>query len=326
MEAICRPQLVFVSQLVYGCGNDRLPDVRLFNATDDDQRRHKFMRWYKFMKRQLQWMTLLCLALLGDATTSAHATQAEPYYLKSFDVDIEIETSGDLLVTETLNYVFTGNASTKRVRRIPLNSVDRITDVQAYENGNKLRTKTSARKNQMLIRWRHQLEHPGTRTFVLQYRAQGAVRIDERHDQVVWPAVFGNHQTRIEASQVTVRVPPALADQIQHASHYGVGAEMRRVDARTVTFSPHRALQPDEGLTVKLYLPHGRLHTDGSAWQRGEDAAYRLPGLVGYIDTLMFIGLIIALPAIWVLAASQKQQWEMERTARQRGTTNRRYV
>jgi hypothetical protein len=274
---------------------------------------------------KLLFMTVLCFVLLVYAAMPTHAGQADPSYLKSVDVHIDIEASGELMVTETLNYFFSDRASTKRERHIPLNLIDRITDVQVYENGHKLRSKTRIRKDQMSIRWWHQLSKPGARTFVLRYRAQGAVRVDARYDQVVWPAIFENRHTRIEAGRVTMRVPLALAGQIQRFSHYGVPTVSRQVDTRTVTFSSHRALQPDEGLTVKLYVPHGRLRTDIPAWQRGEDAAYRLPGLVGYIDTLMFVGLAIALPAIWILAATQKQQWEMERATHQGDTATRRY-
>lgn len=274
------------------------------------------------MNYQLMRTTLFCLTLLFYASLRVHASQAESFYLKSVDVDIEVETSGDLLVSETLSYVFTERTSNQRIRHIPLSLIDRITDVQVYENGQKIRSKTRVGRDQLSIRWHHQLNKTGIRTFVLQYRAQGAVRVDERHDQVVWPAVFEKHPARIETSQVTVRVPPSLAGQIQNVSHYGVPTVSRQLDARTVTFSPRGELQPDEGLTVKLYVPHGRLSTDIPAWQRGEEVEYRLPGLVGYIDTLMFIGLAFGLPAVWLLASNQKLQWEMERKARQGGVTN----
>lgn len=273
------------------------------------------------MHRPLLWMTILCSALLVYVPLTANAAQAKPFYLQSFNVDVEVEASGELLVTETLNYVVTDRTSTKRLRRIPLSHIDRITDVQVYENGRRLPTRTDDKKNQFWISWRHQPSKPGAQTFVLQYRARGAVRIDERHDQVVWPAVFDHRQARIEAGQVTVRVPASLAGQIRHYAHYGVATEARQVDARTVTFRPRRPLHPDEGLTVKLYVPHGQLHTGAPAWQRGEAVVYRLPGLVGHIDTLLFIALAIALPVIWVLAVNQKHQWEMER---QRGLSTRR--
>lgn len=271
------------------------------------------------MNQLLLWMSILCSALLVYAPLTANAAPDPPFFLKSFDVDIEVEASGELQVTETLNYVVTDRTSTQRLRRIPLSHIDRITDVQVYEDGRRLRTRTNDKKNQLWISWRHRLSRPGPQTFVLQYRAQGAVRIDERHDQVVWPAVFDHRQARIEAGRVTVHLPASLAGQIRRFSHYGVATEARQVDARTVTFKPRRALQPDEGLTVKLYVPHGQLHSGVPAWQRGEEVAYRLPGLVGYIDTPMFIALAIALPVIWLLAATQKHQWEMER---QRGAAH----
>ena len=271
----------------------------------------------------LQQMTVVCIGLFVFASLHAHGSQGEPFYLQSLDVDIVVESNGDLLVSETLNYVFTEPTSKHRERHIPLRLIDQITDVRVFEDGQPIRSKTRVRNNQVSVQWRHQRNEPGGQTFVLQYRAKGAVRVDERHDQVVWPAIYEKRTARIESSRVTVRLPPALAGQIQNVSHYGVPVDSRQLDARTVTFNTRGELQPDEGLTVKLFVPHGRLDTDLPAWQRGEEAAYRLPGLVGYVDTLMFIALAFGLPAVWLLASNQKLQWEMERKARQGGVTNR---
>ncbi|MCZ6874730.1 MAG: DUF2207 domain-containing protein [bacterium] len=255
------------------------------------------------------------LFVLSIHASLLHAAPSAPFYLKTFDVEVEVEETGDLLITETLVYVFSGTQSSQRLRRIPLGHVDRIKDVQVYENGRRLRVKTSVKAAQFSIRWRHQLSKPGLRTFVVQYRAQGALRIDNRHDQVLWPALFEQRDVPIEAAQVTVRVPPSLAGQIQRFTHYGVPAQAWQVDDRTVTFRPQRALQANEGLTVKLYVPHGRLNSSVPAWQRGEEAVYRLPGMLGYIDALVFIVCGVGLLVAWVAAAAQKHQWEMERAS-----------
>jgi hypothetical protein len=263
------------------------------------------------MKRALPMMVVLLTLVAG--TPIARAADNVSYYWKTLDVEVEVEETGDFLITETQTYVFTEPHSKERFRWIPLTYVDSITDVQVYDTGRKLRVKTGSKADRYWIRWRHSLNPPETRTFVVRYRAKRGVRIDARNDQVVWPVFVAARDAPVQRGKVTVRVPPSLAGQIRRFTHYGVPADAQQVDARTVTFVPQRALQPDEEFTVKLYVPHGILNTSVPAWQNGEKVVYRLPGLLGYIDTVVFIAFGIALLGVWVAGTTQKHQWEMER-------------
>lgn len=267
------------------------------------------------MCKHMQRITiLLCLMLSHSSLLDAAVNPL--FYLNTLDVEVVVEETGGLLITETLVYDFSATQSTKLLRRIPLDLVDRITDVQVSEDGHRLRVKTSDNGEQYVIRWRHQPRTPGLQTFILQYRAEGALRVDNRHDQVVWPTLFETRDVAIQSGRVTVRVPASLSGQIQRFTHYGVPSRAWQVDARTVTFEPQRKPQANEGLTIKLYVPHGRLKTGVPAWQRGEEVAYRLPGILGYIDALVFVVCGIGLFTFWVAAAAQKHQWEMERASR----------
>lgn len=267
------------------------------------------------MRKHVQRIAILLFLMLSHFSL-LDAASNPLFYLQTHDVQVVVEETGELLVTETLIYAFSGRQSAKLMRRIPLDHVDRIMDIQVFKDGHRLPVKTSDNGKQYVIRWYHQPRTAGLQTFILQYRAEGALRVDNRHDQVVWPALFGTRDVAIQSGRVTVRLPASLSGQIQRFTSYGVPSRAWQVDDRTVTFEPRRKPHAHEDLTVKLYVPHGRLKTSAPAWQRGEEAAYRLPGMLGYVDTLVFVVCGIGLFASWVAAAAQKHQWEMERASR----------
>ena len=82
---------------------------------------------------------LVVLLTLVAATPRACAADNVSYYWKTLDVEVEVEETGDFLITETQTYVFTAPYSQERFRWIPLTSVDSITDVQVYDTGRKRR-------------------------------------------------------------------------------------------------------------------------------------------------------------------------------------------
>ncbi|MGD1917392.1 MAG: hypothetical protein ACFCAD_00030 [Pleurocapsa sp.] len=75
--------------------------------------------------------TLFTLAIHVNANTAL--TQL-PFYWNAIDVAIDVQNNGDMLVTETQEYVFNREHSNQRYRYIPLNKVDDITDVTVAEN------------------------------------------------------------------------------------------------------------------------------------------------------------------------------------------------
>ena len=81
---------------------------------------------------------MLCLSI-------GVAQAASPFFWDSIDVDITLETDGDLLITETQTYVFTTQHTPERYRYIPLNGIDQITDVAVSENNEPLTVETGTR-------------------------------------------------------------------------------------------------------------------------------------------------------------------------------------
>ncbi len=71
-------------------------------------------------------MTFLTVFMV---TVTHAAAQQLPFYWDNINVIIDVQTNGDMLVTETQKYVFTADYNTERYRYIPLGKVDEIKDV-----------------------------------------------------------------------------------------------------------------------------------------------------------------------------------------------------
>jgi hypothetical protein len=253
------------------------------------------------------WIGLSLFAYgLGAVQSSQAATTT--YLWRTLEVGIELESSGDLLITETQSYDVAGKQALRLQRTISLANVDRIADIEVFENQQALAVNTGIKDEQFHIRWRaprqpaHQTAE--TRTFVVRYRVQGGVRVHPSGDQIAWPALFGGRETPLPQGAVTLRVPADLAGEIRGSQSYGVPATIRRLDARTMSFVPSTELQPDETLQVKVVVPHGRLHVTMPNWQRGIDVPYTLPGILGQIDTTVLIVVGVGLFACLFYAIS----------------------
>ena len=123
-------------------------------------------------KRILKKIVFSLLALLSLLlVTVTHAsTQQLPFYWDNINVAIDVQTNGDMLVTETQKYVFTADYTNERYRYIPLDKVDEIKDVTVAENNQIIPSSTGTENNQLWIRCQHELKPPDTHTFVIKYR------------------------------------------------------------------------------------------------------------------------------------------------------------
>lgn len=234
------------------------------------------------------WMLVCGLALALGISAENQAAEVLPYWEK-IDVAIEVQATGELLVTETQTYVSAPQQAQKRMRRIALDRLDTITDIRIFEAGHELPVSTRIKANHIRIRWRQPRRAAARHTVVMRYRVKGSVYLHHGGDQIVWPALSAEREGPVRQGTVSVRVPEALESRIQQVMSYGAPADVRRVDARTVSFVPRAAVPPGEKLDVKIVVPHGVLDVAMSDWQQGKEASYEIPGLVGQIDTLAYI-------------------------------------
>ncbi len=109
---------------------------------------------------------------------------SSPFYWEYINVNIDVQDNGDMLINESQKYVFTQAHSNERYRYIPLNKVDRITDVEVFEDDKSLPIETGIKNNQMWISWKNSLNPPEEHIFEIKYRVVGGLHIyDDRGDR-----------------------------------------------------------------------------------------------------------------------------------------------
>jgi hypothetical protein len=130
----------------------------------------------KFLMRRIGFS--LIAVLMTVLITFTHAVAQElPFYWDYINVNIDVQTNGDMLITETQKYVFKSDYSNQRYRYIRLDKFDEIKDVTFEENNQIIPSEIGIENNQFWIRWQHQLKPQETHIFVLKYRVVGGLQI-----------------------------------------------------------------------------------------------------------------------------------------------------
>lgn len=212
---------------------------------------------------------LACILCLGLGTAQA----ASPFFWDFIDVDITVETDGDLLVRETQNYVFNSDYSNKRYRYIPLKGIG-ITDVAVYENNEPLSVETGVRNNNYWIHWQHALTPPAAHTFVIQYRVVGGIQVKDNRAQLYWNALFPERSADINRGKVTLHLPDALADRVTSFQGEGVESRDRQINPTTYEFVADGPLRPQQFLKIQMEFPTNALALSNPQTQYGRQAQY----------------------------------------------------
>jgi len=248
---------------------------------------------------------LLMAALTLFMVTVTHvAAQEIPFYWDNINVTIDVQTNGDMLVTETQKYVFTGNYRNQRYRYIPLDKVAAIKDVTVEENNRTIASSTGIEKNQFWIRWEHELKPPESHTFVLKYRVVGGLQVNGQNTQVYWKAIWADRKSPIAASQVTVKLPDVLAGKVSSYNSLGIPTTVRQIDGQTFVFTAKQALPPQQELKVQITFPTGIIKLsppsgpDSSGSGVTIDGSSPVGGFLGFI--LLAIALIVITSPIWI--------------------------
>ncbi|MEA5552919.1 DUF2207 domain-containing protein [Anabaena cylindrica UHCC 0172] len=222
----------------------------------------------KFLMRRIGFSLIAVLVTI--LITFTHAVAQElPFYWDYINVNIDVQTNGDMLITETQKYVFKSDHSNQRYRYIRLDKVDEIKDVTVAENNQIIPSETGIENNQFWIRWQHQLKPPKVHTFVLKYRVIGALHINNKNTQIDWKAIFANRQAPVQAAKVQVQLPEALSGKVLKFKNFGTAATASQVNPRKFEFIATQPIQPQENLEIQITFPNNILNITKPNWQQG---------------------------------------------------------
>ncbi len=225
-------------------------------------------------------LTVLALLSLAAAPQPQRSVTYERY-----DVDIDIQADGSLLVAETYRLRFEGEFQTG-FAEIPLDYVSDIVDVQVREGdriydegGSGPGTFTLERGyNTIRVEWAYEpTSGSEVRTFTVDYRVLGGLWVYPDGDWLAWKAVPADRSgIPTEAGRVTVHLPrPSSGRPVDPnaltARAKGVEATVEIVDAQTVVFESSGAIPNGTAFEVEVGFPHGLTAAPVTDWQRRFD-------------------------------------------------------
>ena len=244
---------------------------------------------------------LMCAALLICTIAAAQER------ITQYDVEVDIERDGSLLVAERI----TVRAEGRRIRRgiyrdFPTRYRDRygnrvVVDLEVIgveRNGQREAWFSENVSNGVRINTGNDdlLPVPADYTFTIRYRTTRQLGFFADHDELYWNAIGGGWVFPIEAASVAVRLPaPIPADQLRAEAYTGhQGASGTDYVAEIVRpgeahWRATRSLQPGENLTIVLSFPKGVVAAP-SGTQR---AIWLLKDNRGVLVALLAFGLLI---------------------------------
>lgn len=221
-------------------------------------------------RRIIKGISFLLLTVIVTflITTNHVLAQKMPFYWDYINVNIDVQTNGDMLITEEQKYVFESNHSPQRYRYIRLDKVDAIEDVTVAENNQIIPSQTRIENDQLWIRWQHPLKPPEAHTFVLKYRVVGGLHINNKNTQVYWKAIFKDRKSPVKSAKVRVELPEALSNKVLQMRHFGTAATSRQVNSRTFEFVALQSILPQHELEVQVTFPREVLNIPQANWQK----------------------------------------------------------
>ena len=219
-------------------------------------------------------LLLLVTALLINPTGGASA-QSTPdtrsLHWARWDVLIDqIDTTANSFqVTETYNLVVDAGPFHGGFRNIPLDRIDRIDNIRVIDNGKALPILKTANcpRNQAGIAcvlqtseedityvFASTLNTSDTRIVSITYTVYGALQSYAGGDQLDWSALPSDRTFDIQASRITVQLPPGLTpDKVATNPAW---SQDQTATAGTLVFNSPGDLGVSSGVEVRVQYPH----------------------------------------------------------------------
>jgi len=220
------------------------------------------------------------LSLLAFLLAALPAFAAEE--ILSFRSKVQVETDGDLLVTETIKVRAEGNRIRRGIYRdfpvvfekpsgsIGKNSFDLISATRNGQPENS-RVERGRRSVRVYLGQQEVWIENGIHTYVLIYRTDRQLRFFDDHDEVYWNATGTEWDFPIREAIAEIHLPvdAQAMDAKAITGRRGATGEDARFEMRdrgnVVVFETTRLLNPREGMTVVVAFPKGYIDRPTSA-------------------------------------------------------------
>jgi hypothetical protein len=137
---------------------------------------------------------------------------AKSYYAERFDVQMDLQENGSAIVTEIVEFHFSGDPFTFAFRDISTANTDGVTFLDASMDGMRMTQGTQSGQvevkagNPLKVTWHFPPTTDTTHVFTIRYRADGIIRKDDA-DTLIWRAIPEDHGYSINRSTITLTYP-----------------------------------------------------------------------------------------------------------------------
>ena len=252
---------------------------------------------------------LLVLAACVPALVAGQTPRREQ--ISAYNIDITVEQSGALLVTETIAYFFLEERH-GILRDIPVrlrydDTYDRAYPLEVLSVNSKDGAPDEYVVEDVGGMKRIRIGDPdttiqGAYTYEIRYRVRGALNAFPEHDELYWNAVGHSWDVPIAAPSISVRAPAVALDAACFAGSLGSQrpCASASVEGGIARFS-HPSLLPYEGLTFVVSLPKGAVSEPRpilqERWSLGR--AFALTPVTGALTLLMAAGVAYGLVRVY---------------------------
>lgn len=225
------------------------------------------------MKPELALTFFICLCLAAVLPSTALA--GKDYKAERFDVLMDVQPDGSLLVTETVVFHFQGGPFTYVFREIERRNLDDLQILEVLLNEATLPEGAGAGQAEMAggdpvrVTWHFAPTSDSTHEFILRYRVEGAIQTGAEGDLLRWIAIPTDHDYRIAAASVTLTYPAGV--RLSKEPTLNRAFETRQLD--TGCRLSVGQMDKDENLILTARFPAGSLVGTPPDWQVRQEAA-----------------------------------------------------
>jgi len=226
------------------------------------------------------------------------------YQASRFNVTLGVEPGGNLLITETVDFHFEGGPFTYVFREVPVKESDGLDQFQGFMDGQELRIgagempglELQQKSSSVRVIWHFPPTSDAAHSFVVKYRARGAVRRENGQDLLLWKAIPPDHGYRIESGRVQVIAPSGVRLDGQPEANRKATV---RTSGQEITFETGK-LDKNHGLTVSVPFVEGSILSQPPTWQqetkhRNAEIADALTLAIAVAAPLLVIGVLFIL-------------------------------
>ncbi len=199
---------------------------------------------------------------------------AKSYYAERFDVQLDIQENGSVIVTETVEFRFEGGPFTFAFREISANKTDGVTFLDASMDGAPMPEGMQAGQvevtagNPLKVTWHFPATSDASRVFTIRYRVHGVIRKGDA-DTLIWRAIPEDHDYSIASSSIILAYPQkaTLLENPRLSRDFETGSTNEGILLTT------SGLGEDEGLILTVLFAADSLTTAAPRWQIQKEQA-----------------------------------------------------